>query len=112
VVKANRDWAQLPVRVRALEDGKLLYMAVPKMATAEPFYLLDPRTLTVPVHEAAEKRQTAQVAPHVGTDAMQPIDVVICGSVAVNRSGARITPTIRSRRYRYSLNRDDGKAAA
>lgn len=90
VVKANPDWAQLPIRSRALEDGKLLYMAVPKMATAEPFYLLDPDALTVPAREAAEKRGTAHHAPHVGTDAMQPIDIVICGSVAVNRSGARI----------------------
>lgn len=90
VVKANPDWAQLPVRTRALEDGKLLYMAVPKMATAEPFYLLDPQTLTVPAREAAEKRQASQTAQHVGIDAMRPVDMVICGSVAVNRSGARI----------------------
>ncbi|SRR2546423_148137 len=90
VVKANPDWAQLPVRTRALEDGKLLYMAVPKMATTEPFYLLDPQTLTVPAKEAAEKRQAGQTARHVGVDAMRPIDIVICGSVAVNRSGARI----------------------
>ncbi|NUR02639.1 MAG: 5-formyltetrahydrofolate cyclo-ligase [Streptomyces sp.] len=90
VVKANPDWAQLPVRTRALEDGKLLYMAVPKMATPEPFYLLDPQTLTVPAQEAAEKRQAGQTAQYVGVDAMRPIDVVICGSVAVNRSGARI----------------------
>ncbi|MEZ0107912.1 5-formyltetrahydrofolate cyclo-ligase [Catenulispora sp. EB89] len=90
VVKANPDRAQLAVRSRALEDGKLLYMAVPKMATPEPFYVLDPQTLTVSAREAAEKRQTAQLAPRIGTDAMQPIDVVICGSVAVNRSGARI----------------------
>lgn len=43
-VKANPDWAQLPVRVRALHDGKRVYMAVPRMASLEPFYLLDPRT--------------------------------------------------------------------
>ena len=90
VVKANPDWAQLPVRTRALEDGKLLYMAVPKMATPEPFYLLDPQTLTVPAQEAAEKRQAGQAAQYVGVDGMRPIDIVICGSVAVNRSGARI----------------------
>jgi 5-formyltetrahydrofolate cyclo-ligase len=90
VVKANPDWAQLPIRTRALEDGKLLYMAVPKMATPEPFYLLDPQTLTVPAREAAEKRQAGQTAQHIGVDAMRPIDIVVCGSVAVNRSGARI----------------------
>lgn len=89
-IKANPDWAQLPVRVRALRDGKLLYMAVPKMASLQPFFLLDPASLDIPAEQAAEKKGAAQVARRVGAEDMQPIDVVICGSVAVNRSGARI----------------------
>lgn len=89
-VKANPDYAQLPVRVRALKDGKLLYMAVPRMASLRPFFLLDPDDLGVPVEEAAEKKGAAQVARRVAVDDMRPIDVVVCGSVAVNRSGARI----------------------
>ncbi|WP_405541510.1 5-formyltetrahydrofolate cyclo-ligase [Streptomyces phaeochromogenes] len=89
-IKANPDWAQLPVRVRALKDGKLLYMAVPRMASLQPFYLLDPETLELPVEQAAEKKGAAQVARRIGVDDMRPIDMVICGSVAVNRSGARI----------------------
>ena len=89
-VKANPDWAQLPVRIRALKDGKLLYMAVPKMASLQPFFLLDPASLDVPPEQAAEKKGAAQVARRVGVEDMRPIDLVICGSVAVNRSGARI----------------------
>jgi len=89
-VKANPDYAQLPVRVRALSDGKLLYMAVPKMASLQPFYLLDPRTIELPAEAAADKKGAAQVAQRVGVEDMRPIDVVVCGSVAVNRSGARI----------------------
>lgn len=89
-IKANPDWAQLPVRIRALRDGKLLYMAVPKMASLKPFFLLDPATLDLPPEQAAEKKGAAQVARRVGVEDMQPIDIVICGSVAVNRSGARI----------------------
>ncbi|ASR39412.1 5-formyltetrahydrofolate cyclo-ligase [Prauserella marina] len=89
-VKANPDNAQLSVRVRALEDGKLLYMAVPKMATLEPFFLLDPTALSVSATEVADKKSTAQTAQRVGVDAMRPIDIVVCGSVAVNRSGARL----------------------
>ena len=42
VLKVVPDRAQFPVRVRALEAGKLVYMAVPRLAEAEPFYLLDP----------------------------------------------------------------------
>ncbi len=53
VVKCNPDKAQLPVRVRALHKGKLLYMAVPRLATPQPFYLLDPATLTTPIEIAA-----------------------------------------------------------
>lgn len=89
-VKANPDYAQLPIRVCALRDGKLLYMAVPKMASPQPFFLLDPTTIEIPPEEAAEKKGAAQVAQRVGVHDMRPIDVVVCGSVAVNPSGARI----------------------
>ncbi|GGJ27716.1 5-formyltetrahydrofolate cyclo-ligase [Streptomyces brasiliensis] len=89
-VKANPDWAQLPVRARALKDGKRVYMAVPRMASPQPFYLLDPENLTLPPEEAAEKKGAAQVARRVGVEEVEPIDIVVCGSVAVNRSGARI----------------------
>jgi 5-formyltetrahydrofolate cyclo-ligase len=41
-VKAVPDKAQLPVRARALTEGKLVYMAVPRLADALPFFLLDP----------------------------------------------------------------------
>ena len=44
-VKSNPDSPQWPVRQRALEDGKLLYMAVPRLAEPQPFFLLDPAQL-------------------------------------------------------------------
>jgi 5-formyltetrahydrofolate cyclo-ligase len=90
VVKANPDFAQLPVRARALRDGKLLYMAVPRMATLQPFFALDPAMLAVEPDQAATKEGAARVAPRVSVEDMRPIDLVVCGSVAVNRSGARI----------------------
>lgn len=45
VVKSNPDRAQLPVRVAALAAGKLVYMAVPRLETLEPFFCLDPQRL-------------------------------------------------------------------
>jgi hypothetical protein len=48
VVKANPDKAQRPVRAQALADGKVLYMAVPRLADELPFYLLDPEHLSMP----------------------------------------------------------------
>jgi 5-formyltetrahydrofolate cyclo-ligase len=90
VIEVAPDRAQLPVRRRALEAGKLLYMAVPQLAEAEPFYLLDPHRLTVEPAVAADRDVAAQVAPLVGLDDMQAIDLIVCGSVAVNRQGARL----------------------
>ncbi|GGK81962.1 5-formyltetrahydrofolate cyclo-ligase [Sphaerisporangium melleum] len=89
-VKANPDYAQRHVRARALKDGKLLYMAVPRMADVHPFYLLDPVALDTSIDEAAQKEGAARVASHVAVEDMRPIDLVVCGSVAVNHSGARI----------------------
>ncbi|GAB3805683.1 5-formyltetrahydrofolate cyclo-ligase [Micromonospora zhanjiangensis] len=91
VVKCNPDRAQLPVRVRALREGKLLYMAVPRLATPKPFYLLDPAVLTVPFEIAATSTGAPEVAPTVGPDDMRPVDLIVCGSVAISRrNGVRI----------------------
>ncbi|GHJ40972.1 5-formyltetrahydrofolate cyclo-ligase [Streptomyces sp. TS71-3] len=90
VVKAVPDLAQLPVRVRALEDGKHLYMASPKLATEKPFFYLDPASLAVPPLEAAAHRSAAKFGQPVDLDEMPPIDLVVCGSVAVNRDGVRL----------------------
>jgi len=89
-VKAVPDKAQLPVRARALAEGKLVYMAVPRLADALPFFLLDPASLTVPPEEAASSHVAETVARKVGVEEMQPVDLVICGSVAVNRHGVRL----------------------
>jgi 5-formyltetrahydrofolate cyclo-ligase len=90
VIKAVPDKAQFPVRARALAEGKLVYMAVPKLATPKPFYVLDPAVLEAPPQEAATSRIASSIAPTADVDALRPIDVVVLGSVAVNRTGARI----------------------
>lgn len=87
VVKANPDKAQLPVRETALREQKLLYMAVPRIATLEPFYLLDPNKVGV---DAAASSRAAEVAATVGPEEMQPVDLVMCGSVAVDNRGVRV----------------------
>lgn len=89
VIKSNPDRAQLPIRVGALEDGKLLYVAVPRMATLEPFYVLDPQNLNASPRAAVEAGADGEVK-RVGVEDMSPVDLVICGSVAVNRDGVRI----------------------
>lgn len=90
MIKANPDRAQLPVRARALRAGKTIYMAVPNLATVQPFYLLDPGRLPPPVEQAASHQAAANLASTVNVDHMPVLDLVVCGSVAVNSDGARI----------------------
>jgi 5-formyltetrahydrofolate cyclo-ligase len=80
----------LPVRVRALQAGKLVYMAVPNLATFQPFYLLDPAVLEAPFEQAVSSQGAARAARRVSVEDMRPVDLIVCGSVAVNRHGARI----------------------
>jgi 5-formyltetrahydrofolate cyclo-ligase len=90
VVKAVPDQAQFPVRLLALQSGKLLYMAVPKMAAPEPFCLLDPEKLPADLRGAADGKTAARTATPVGTGQMRPVDLVVTGSVACNSRGARL----------------------
>ena len=89
MVKANPDAPQLPVRTRALAEGKLLFMAVPRLVSARPFLRLDPRSLPNP-RQAASIGGAARLGTPVSLEEMEGIDLVVCGSVAVNASGARI----------------------
>jgi len=90
ILKANPDKAQRAVRARALADGKLLYMAVPRLADELPFFLLDLKHLDVPPWEAASKEGAARVARKVPVSELRPVDLVVCGSVVVNREGVRV----------------------
>jgi 5-formyltetrahydrofolate cyclo-ligase len=89
-LKANPDSAQLPVRQRALEDGKAVYMAVPRLATPEPFFALDPDHLAEPPRKAASINGAARSARRVALADLSPVDMVVMGSVAVGEDGARL----------------------
>jgi 5-formyltetrahydrofolate cyclo-ligase len=90
VLKANPDMPQLEVRARALAEGKLVYMAVPRLADERPFILLDPDHLGIPARRAASIAGSARAGRRIGVTELQPVDLVVCGSVAVNREGARV----------------------
>jgi len=89
-VKANPDSAQLPVRQRALEDGKTVYMAVPRLAEPEPFFALDPDHLDQPPRKAASISGASRSARRVTLDELTPVDLVVMGSVAASPDGARL----------------------
>ena len=90
VVKAAPDRAQKPVREHALRDGKLLYVAVPRLAAELPFFVLDPSDASGPPGAAASGEHAAHHARKVGVQDMHRVDMVVCGSVAVNRRGTRL----------------------
>lgn len=88
-VKANPDAPQLPVRRRALAEGVVVYMAVPRLSEAACFVELDPDALDDP-DAAATVSGMADHGRTVPPEAVPPIDLVVAGSVAVTTDGARI----------------------
>jgi 5-formyltetrahydrofolate cyclo-ligase len=91
VIKANPDSPQTHARRRALEEGKTIVAAVPRLRDQHPFRLLDPRGLTdEQVREAATIKGMLRHGRVVADDELPDIDLVLCGSVAVNLKGARI----------------------
>lgn len=89
-IKANPDSAQLPVRVAALKEGKTVYMAVPRLAEPEPFFLLDPDHLADPPRRAASISGATRSARRVAVSALEPVELVVSGCVAVGEDGARL----------------------
>jgi 5-formyltetrahydrofolate cyclo-ligase len=93
VLKCNPDAPQGPVRLRALREGKLVYMAVPRLARPKPFLALDPARLSQDprgLRRAASIRGATAAGIPVGLEGMRHIDLIVCGSVAVDRRGGRL----------------------
>ncbi|HEY2550228.1 MAG TPA: 5-formyltetrahydrofolate cyclo-ligase [Streptosporangiaceae bacterium] len=89
-LKANPDSAQLPVRQRALEDGKTVYMAVPRLTGSEPFFALDPARLAEPPRRAASISGASRSAQRVTLSGLEPVDLVVMGCVAAGEDGSRL----------------------
>lgn len=89
-VKANPDMPQWPVRQRALEDGKRVYMTVPRLAAEPPFLLLDPERLEVSPRKASSIKGASRHAEGVAAEELEPLDLVVAGSVAADSEGARL----------------------
>ena len=89
-LKSNPDAPQLPVRARALAEGKVVFMAVPRLAEPKPFIALDPARLRVTPRRAASIRGASSAGRPTELKDMPHIDLIVCGTVAVNRRGVRI----------------------
>jgi 5-formyltetrahydrofolate cyclo-ligase len=81
VVKANPDAPQLPVRRRAVADGKRVYMAVPRLREQRPFVLL---------RDDATIKGAMRDGRPAAVEELEHADLIVCGTVAVNRDGVRV----------------------
>ena len=88
-IKCNPDAPQRYVRLRALREGKVVYMAVPRLRQERCFWELDPRRLRDP-RAAASIGGAAKMGRAVDPRKLPQIDLVVAGSVAVSREGARV----------------------
>ena len=90
VIKSNPDSPQRQIRYQALKQGKVVYLAVPRLASEKPFLELDPRKLKSKLYEASSIKGAFRYGRPVTLTEMKQIDLVVCGSVAVNIKGERI----------------------
>jgi 5-formyltetrahydrofolate cyclo-ligase len=91
-VKCNPDPPQIPVRLRALYDGKVLYAPVPYLTREFPYLRIDPRKLLdkgVSFELAATSEGYMLHGERVEFDQVEPLDFCVVGSVAVSREGGR-----------------------
>lgn len=86
-VKINADAPQLPVRRAALTDGKLLYLAVPRLKSGQCFIELDPQRLGSRCPLVNSLRGALKYGRLVAPREMRHIDLIVCGSVAAGRDG-------------------------
>jgi 5-formyltetrahydrofolate cyclo-ligase len=89
-LKCNPDAPQRPLRLRALRDGKLVFMAVPRLTEEACFIRLDPARLGRRLAAASTIKGATALGERVGPQALGRIDLVVAGSVAVDRRGGRV----------------------
>lgn len=89
-LKINPDSPQRAIRQKALEEGKVIYMAVPRLHSEKPFIELDSKKLKCSAYVASSIKGAAKYGRPVNLEEVRKIDLIVCGSVAVNRQGARV----------------------
>ncbi|MEM1376607.1 MAG: 5-formyltetrahydrofolate cyclo-ligase [Pseudomonadota bacterium] len=91
-VKCNPDPPQIPVRLRALYEGKVLYAPVPYLTKDFPYLRVDPEKLKakgVSFELAATSEGYVMHGEKLGFHDVGRLDFAVVGSVAVSREGGR-----------------------
>lgn len=89
VIKSNPDSPQLPVRRAALREGKTVYMAVPRLRDEKCFIRLEPEKIDDTDHSAT-LGGSSELGEQVDPDQLRPVDLIVSGSVAVDKRGSRV----------------------
>ncbi len=89
IIKSNPDSPQKWVREKALKHGKTVYMAVPRLREEKCFLKINPKKVTN-INQASTIKGAFRYGDKVYPDEMDIVDIIIIGSVAVNKLGAKI----------------------
>lgn len=109
VIKVEAGAPQLAVRRAALQQGKILYLPMPGLRAERCFVEVDPTRLGPNGWRAATLRGALQYGRPVAPHELRPIDLVMVGSVAVSRQGARVGKGNGASDLEYALLRQAGK---
>lgn len=107
-IKSNPDSPQRAIRHLALKQGKTVYMAVPRLREEKCFVELDPKKLGKKIYEASSIKGAFEHGRQVSIGEMKKIDLIVCGSVAVRRDGARVGKGGGFSDLEYGLSRQAG----
>jgi len=108
VVKVNPDSPQQKVRELALNMGKIVLMPTPRLRKG--FLLLDPSSVPLSKRRAASTiRGAFTYGRLVGLDEIPEVDLVVTGSVAIDRRGVRIGKGGGYAELEYGILRELGK---
>lgn len=91
-VKTNPDAPQIPIRLRALYEGKVVFAPVPYLTRDFPYLRIDPKTMIergVSFELAATSQGFVEHGDRVGFEDVDVLDFCVVGSVAVSRAGGR-----------------------
>jgi 5-formyltetrahydrofolate cyclo-ligase len=108
-IKFNSDAPQIPILRAALREKKIAYVAMPWLRSERCFAELDPEKLGAKIACVSNLRGALRFGRLTAPHEMRPIDLVVCGSVAVNRQGARLGRGGGYGDLEYALLRTEGK---
>lgn len=109
VVKFDLAAPQIALRRAALSEGKIIYIPLPGLRAERCFLEIDPTRIGPNTWRAVGLRGALKYGRAVAPQEIHPVDLVLVGSVAVSRQGARIGSGNGASDLEYALLRRAGK---